>query len=156
LTETDTDARPETVAERNARILASRIPPSRRWQLDTSPAAVCLTTQTPYGEQRQRIEDQTPAAALGVTVLQASAAYNRPVREVRRVFAWAKGSDSAPIGRLDHWMVWWAERADLEAVFGEDAGKRSGQATDPHWRTRAAERAERRAGKLRTYRQGEP
>jgi hypothetical protein len=51
-----------------------------------------------------------PAHELGVTPLQATGLFRRPLREVLRIYL--RG-----IGRRDAWDCWWAKRQDLEAEF---------------------------------------
>lgn len=135
-------------AERNGRILASRIPPSRRWQLDTSPSAACLTTQASYGEQRARIDDRTPAADQGLTLLQACATFGKPYREAYRAFTWGIAQRAAPLGKRDHFDVWFAPRSDLHAVWGQANRQKAAQASAHEWMTRTAQRMARRAARM--------
>jgi hypothetical protein len=70
-----------------------------------------------YDEQLARILDRTPAAELGLTMLDACVAFAMPYREMWRAYVIGFSRNVPPVGRRDHWDVWWAPRADVAAVF---------------------------------------
>lgn len=71
-----------------------------------------------YDEQLARIRDRRPAHERGLTLREACTVLGRPPRVVRQAFVAGLGPMSPPIGRRDHWDVWWADPADLAALFG--------------------------------------
>lgn len=122
---------PRDQARRNARILADRLPPSRRWQLDTSQGAMCQVTGLTYGQIRAVLFDQRPASERGLTLERAVQQY---------------GCDRGllSIAQRDFWGVCFIERRDAEEFCQSNAHAREREAHRPEWRRRIEQRGGRR------------
>lgn len=96
--------------------------------------------------------DPRPAAARGVTILQAAGTWGVPLSAMRR--AYVGGAPRQRIGRRDQWDVWFCERETLVEHFGEP-GARSAAVAKQYARAREAvlpSSAQAAAQRLRTMR----
>jgi hypothetical protein len=109
--------------------------------MDRTPA--CSLVRVVTGGDRGDL----PAAALGVTPLQASHLYDWPLDQVFRLYVWGVPDRLAPVGRTDRWNCWWAAPEDVARAFGGNK-RRELQATAPTAVNKAEARAARRRAAL--------
>lgn len=73
--------------------------------------------QAQTAKDREKLSDQTPAATLGITPLQACSQFGRSYHEVWQAFVRGSVHGRPCIGHRDHFECWWASLHDLTALF---------------------------------------